>query len=290
MTTTATVTVRGARIRYRESGDADGPPVVLLHGIGRGLEDWDPQHERLGGGHRVISVDLAGFGLSEPLPGRISLASLADGVRETLDALGETRPAHLMGNSLGGAVAMELLAGSPQRVATLTLVNSAGFGRQVTVALRLLTVPVLGRLMLARVSPATVRMVERSIFADRAFLTDERLAQSLALAGHPGLSPVYRETAKVLGTVLGVRRRWRADLLARVAAHPRPTLVVWGDRDLILPAAHLGAARAALPHARWHLFARTGHMPQIERADQFAALALALIDAPATAETPPRSG
>ena len=287
---TATVTVRGARIRYRESGDPAGPPVVLLHGIGRSLEDWDPQHERLADGHRVISVDLAGFGLSDPLPGRISLGSLADGVRETLDALGEQRPAHVMGNSLGGAVAMEFLAASPERVATLTLVNSAGFGQQVTVALRLLTVPVLGRLMLAQVNPRTVRMVERSIFADRGFLTEERLAQSLAVASHPGLSPVYRETAKVLGSVLGVRRRWRADLLARVAAHPRPTLIVWGDRDLILPATHLPTARAAFPHARWHLFAKTGHMPQIERADQFADLARTLISDGSRADTPPRSG
>jgi len=282
---TGTVTVQGARIRYRESGDPAGPPVVLLHGIGRSLEDWDPQHERLADGHRVISVDLAGFGLSDPLPGRISLGSLAAGVRETLDALGEQRPAHLMGNSLGGAVAMELLAAGPERVASLTLVNSAGFGRQVTVALRLLTLPLLGRLMLARVSPRTVRMVERSLFADRGFLTEQRLAQSLAVAAHPGLSPVYRQTAQVLG----VRRRWRADLLARVAAHPRPTLIVWGDRDLILPATQLAAARAAFPHARWHLFGKTGHMPQIERADQFADLARALI-AGATAGTPPRSG
>jgi len=285
---TATVTVRGARIRYRESGDPAGPPVVLLHGIGRSLEDWDPQHERLAGGHRVISMDLAGFGLSDPLPGKISLGSLADGVRETLVALGVDRPAHLMGNSLGGAVAMEFLAAGPERVATLTLVNSAGFGRQVTVALRLLTVPLLGRLMLTQVNPKTVRMVERSIFADRGFLTEERLAQSLAVAAHPGLSPVYRETARVLGGVLGVRKRWRADLLARVVAQPRPTLIVWGDRDLILPATHLSAARAAFPHARWHLFAKTGHMPQIERADQFAELARALITG-ATAGTPPRS-
>ena len=288
---TTSVTVRGARIRYRQSGDPAGSPVVLLHGIGRSLEDWDPQHERLADGHRVISADLAGFGLSDPLPGRVSLGSLAEGVRETLDALGEQRPAHVMGNSLGGAVAMELLARHPRRVATLTLVNSAGFGQQVTVALRLLTVPLLGRLMLSRATPATVRLVERSIFADPAFLTEQRLAHSLAVAAHPGLSPVYRQTAKVLGSVLGVRRRWRADLLARVAAEPRPTLIGWGDRDLILPVSHLAAARAAFPHARSHLFIGAGHMPQIERADDFAALARALIDAaPAPADHPPRSG
>jgi pimeloyl-ACP methyl ester carboxylesterase len=57
-----------------------------------------------------------------------------------------------------------------------------------------------------------------------------------------------------------------------VAAHPKPTLIVWGERDLILPATHLAAAQAAFPHAKTHLFADTGHMPQIERADEFADL------------------
>lgn len=75
-----------------------------------------------------------------------------------------------------------------------------------------------------------------------------------------------------LGTWRGVRPRWRAELLAAVAALDLPTLVIWGDRDLILPARHLEAARALLPRARCHLFADTGHMPQIERAAAFHAL------------------
>jgi 2-hydroxymuconate-semialdehyde hydrolase len=270
---TGTVDVRGAAVRVRCSGDPAHPPVLLLHGIGRSLEDWDPQHDRLSAGHRVISMDMPGFGLSDRLPETVTLASLAAGVTATLDALGETRPVHVMGNSLGGAVAMRMLADTPARVATLTLVNSAGFGKEVALMLRLLAVPGVGLRLLRRVDRKAAWRVERALFADRAYVTDERVDFALKVAARPGHAHVFLEAAHELGSFLGVRRRWRADLLAAVAADPRPTLVVWGERDLILPSAHLAAARAALPHAESHLFPGTGHMPQIERADEFAALA-----------------
>jgi 2-hydroxymuconate-semialdehyde hydrolase len=266
------LTVRGARIRVRQSGDPARPPVLLLHGIGRSLEDWDAQHDRLAGDHRVISVDLPGFGLSEPLPGPVTLATLADGVTATVAALGEDRPLHVMGNSLGGAVAMTMLAATPARVATLTLVNSAGFGKEVALALRILAVPGLGKPLLRRMTPRSAYRVERSLFHDRAHATRERVDFALRVAARPHNARVFLEMARELGTLRGVRAPWRETLLGQVAAHPRPTLVVWGNRDLILPAAHLTAARAAFPQAETHLFADTGHMPQIERADDFAEL------------------
>ena len=263
------VDVRGSRIRYVASGPAEAPPVVMLHGIGRSLEDWEPQRELLDPDHRVITIDMPGFGLSQRLPSPTTLDSLAEGVWATLDAVGETRPAHLMGNSLGGAVAMRMLVDDPARVLTLTLANSAGFGKEVTFALRLLAVPFLGRPLLGRIDPRVARRVERSLFFDRAHVTDERVAMAVQCGRQPDFATVYLETARALGGFRGIAARWRADLLPRVA--------VWGDRDLILPATHLPAATAALPHARSHLFADTGHMPQLERPAEFAALARPLL-------------
>jgi pimeloyl-ACP methyl ester carboxylesterase len=277
------LTVRGARIRVRESGDPAHPPVLLLHGIGRSLEDWDPQHDRLSADHRVISVDLPGFGLSEALPGRTTLAGLADGVSATVAALGEQRPLHVMGNSLGGAVAMRMLAAAPARIATLTLANSAGFGKEVALSLRILAVPGLGKPLLRRIDTRSAYRIERSLFHDRAHVTPERVDFALRVAARPDNARVFLETARELGTFRGIRAPWRETLLGQVAAHPRPVLIVWGDRDLILPATHLAAARAAFPHAKTHLFADTGHLPQIERADDFADLSRLFLTAHSTA-------
>ncbi|MCY1140922.1 alpha/beta fold hydrolase [Actinoplanes sp. Pm04-4] len=273
------IDVRGARIRYEASGPADAPPVVMLHGIGRSLEDWEPQRPLLDADHRVITLDMPGFGLSQRLPARTTLSSLADGVWATLDELGEARPVHLMGNSLGGAVAMRMTADQPARVRTLTLANSAGFGKEVTLALRLLAVPFLGRSLLGRIDPRAARRVERSLFFERAHVTEERIALAVTIGKQPDFAPVYLEIAKALGGLRGIAAPWRAELLSRLAENPKPTLLVWGDHDLILPATHLEAARAAFPHAESHLFPDTGHMPQLERPAEFAALTRPLLAA-----------
>lgn len=271
------VTVGSSRIRYVSSGDPEAPPVVLLHGIGRSLEDWDAQHAQLGAGHRVVSIDLPGFGLSQRMPQSTTLAVLSGGVWATLDALGETRPVHLMGNSLGGAVAMQMLVGDPARVSTLTLVNSAGFGKEVTFALRMLAIPGVGRPMLEHIDQRTAPRMERTLFASRAMVTPERVAMAIKLSRQPDFAAVYLEIARALGGFRGIAEGWRSALLPRVARCDKPTLLVWGDRDRILPVAHLAAARTAFPGAQWHLFERTGHMPQIERPSEFAALVRPLL-------------
>ena len=271
------VTVRDARIRYEETGDPAAPPVVLLHGIGRSLEDWSAQHEQLSAEHRVIAVDMPGFGLSQRHPESTTLGSLSDGIWATLTALGETRPVHLMGNSLGGAVSMQMVVDDPDRVSTLTLVNSAGFGKEVTFALRMLAVPGMGRQMLARIDRRTAPRLERTLFAERAMVTPERIAMAIKIAHQPDFAAVYLEIARALGGFRGIAAGWRSALLPRVARLGKPTLLVWGDRDHILPVSHLAAARAAFPSAEWHLFERTGHMPQIERPAEFAGLVRPLL-------------
>ncbi len=266
---TSEVTVGGRQVRYRVDGA--GSPVVLLHGIGRSLEDWSEQHELLRDRYRVYSVDLPGYGRSEPLAELYTLPALASSVADFLDAVGITEPAHLVGNSLGGAVAMQLAVHGPERVASLVLVNSAGFGREVTIALRLLAIRPVGRFLL-RPSRESAHRVEHSLFHDPAFATEARVAHTFALAQRPHAARVLLETVRSLGTFRGVRPQWRQTLLRAVASLDIPTLVVWGDRDLILPAAHLDAARTGLPHARTYLFPDTGHMPQIERAEAFSQL------------------
>ncbi|ARC55636.1 Dihydrolipoyllysine-residue acetyltransferase component of acetoin cleaving system [Frondihabitans sp. 762G35] len=268
--TEATATVGGRRANYRETGS--GSPVLLLHGIGRSLHDWDDQHRLLSSEHRVISLDLAGFGDSDPLPRTHTLDSLAAFCSAFLDALG-IDSVDVVGNSLGGAVAMALAVRDPGRVRHLVLINSAGFGSTVTSALRAIAVPVVGRVLL-RPSEKTARQTERALFRDRSFVSEERIARSLRRGSRRGAMRAFREVAHDLGTIRGIRPAWRARLTSAVAASRTPVLVLWGDRDLILPAEHLREAQRLLPDATTHLFAETGHMPHLERADEVAALIL----------------
>ena len=264
------ITVAGRRTRVRVEGHPANPPVVLLHGIGRSLEDWAPQYPRLAKTHRVIALDLPGSGFSARSRERTTLEVLARAVLETLDSLGEQRPAHVVGNSLGGAVALQMLGLEPERVASLVLVNSAGFGSEVALPLRLLAAPVLGDLVGRRTTRGSARMTERLTVADPSLVTTARIEHALAIATQPDTSAVTLETIRALASSRGIKPGWRAELIATAAKNPRPTMIIWGDRDRILPAHHLDAARRALPHAETHLFQGVGHMPQIECPDEFA--------------------
>lgn len=268
------VEVDGRPTRVWVAGDPTASPVLLIHGIGRTLEDWSTQLPELARRHRVIALDLPGFGFSARRPEPATVASLAAGVAETLDALEEQRPVHVVGNSLGGAVALQLLADHPERVASLVLVNSAGFGTEVTPLLKVLALPVIGRLLTRRTTRLSARHLERTIYADRSLATRLRVDHALAAAERPGAGAFLREMVHALATFNGVREGWRRDLLRRTAEHPRPTLVVWGDRDRVLPARHLATAARHVPHARTHLFRDTGHMPQVERPVEFGGLVL----------------
>ena len=286
----AYVDVDGHPIRVRESGPRDAEPVVLIHGIGRSLEDWQPTQDLLAKDHRVISLDLPGFGLTRRMKGHWGLEGFARSVVALLDALDEPRPVHVMGNSLGGAVAMTLAAHHPDRVASLLLVNSAGFGREANVSLLpmaygvLAAVPVVGKRFRGLARSTGIQSM-RDVFFDPSHLTDEMIRHAGKLNRQPDFRVTFLATAARLGLpVVGTYPWWRRALLARLADADIPTMVVWGDADTVLPATHFEAAVAALPNATSHLFPDTGHMPQLERADDFAELAAKFV---AEAQTRP---
>ncbi|AZI42277.1 alpha/beta fold hydrolase [Deinococcus psychrotolerans] len=263
------VDVGGVRTRHVIGGE--GPPIVLLHGIGRSLEDFAPTVQALFPAHRVYAPDMIGFGYTDKPEVNYSLPGLARFVRHYLDAVGETRPVTLIGNSLGGAVAQTFAVMYPQRARGLVLVNSAGFGREVAVALRLCAVPGLGERLLVA-SPTGARRVTRSLFVSADFVTPERVAHTLNLSKQPGAARAFLSVLRSIGDVRGARTPWQVKLAQQLPALNLPTLIVWGDRDEILPVRHLEAARRTHPHATVHLFEATGHVPQIEREAEFTAI------------------
>ena len=266
---TAHLDVAGTRLRYRKTGTGD--PVLLLHGIGRSLDDWNEQHQRLSARHTVYSVDLPGFAYSGPVVGPATLAKLADALPAVLDALGVHQPLPVIGNSLGGAVAMKFAADHPHRVSALVLADSAGFGQEVALVLRLLTVRPLAALLM-RPDKAASRRTVQSLFYDQDLATDARVDHAFALSQRAAHRQTTLDIARNLGTIFGIREEWRTALIDALAQSDRPTLVAWGDHDHILPHSQLRAATAALPRAESYVFPNTGHMPQIERPDEFAAV------------------
>lgn len=255
------VRVDGHRVGLTVEGD--GEPLVLLHGIGRDRGDWSPVVPGLAERYRVYAIDLEGFGRSEPWGDVVTLASMARMVRRTLAAVREERPIRLVGNSMGGAVAMRMVADDPAGLVGLVLLSPAGFGRDASFGLRLLTVPALGDLLLmADATPLSMMIRARTI--DRTPIT-RRLAEDAAWRMHrPGMRRQYLQVIHDLGGWTGIREGWRRDVLDAVARSGVPVLVAWGDRDIVLPPAHLGTVVSSIPHAEARSLPGLGHCPQLE--------------------------
>jgi len=269
------IQVRSIRTRYWEAGSG-GSAVLLLHGIGCSVLEWERNVEPLAAQHRVFAVDLMGFGLSDkPAHESYDIPRLARFALDFLSARGVEK-AHLAGNSLGGRLALDCAITHPDRVASLLLVDPAGVdGPDTLLEFRLATVPLLGEL-LTRPNPMGTRMLWNKAFADPApFVTDELVRTKVALARMPGAHAAFLET---LRSFVGLRG-FRADAVAALhASLPRvtaPTRVVWGKDDRFVPPAHAEALRRLLPDVEIDLWERCGHAPQIECAQRFNESALA---------------
>lgn len=259
--------VGGARVAYGRTGA--GPPLVLLHGDGESHRSWQAVTPRLAERWDVIAPDLPGFGDSEAI-GDVSPERLADWLAELLDRL-ELGPAPLVGSSLGGLVAVHRALASPERVPALVLVDAAGLGVLANPLLGAAALPGLGELNVAA-SALPLSGLARAHTRRLLLFSDPRRApdwwlEEMREASRPG----------VVATSVATRRAtlapWgqRSIVLEELGRIRQPTLVVWGEDDYIFPTSHATAAVDRLPAGRLALIPRCGHLPAVERPEEFLA-------------------
>jgi pimeloyl-ACP methyl ester carboxylesterase len=264
------VLVEGQAVNTIELGE--GPAIVFVHGLSGSWPNWLEQLPVLARDHRVLALDLPGFGYSPMPAGEISIpayARLLDG----LLAAREIDAAVVVGNSMGGFIAAELAISFPQRVERLVLVSAAGLSThnepRVTRAL-----PALRRLerilaaigaQLASKSDAVTRRARlreatfRIAASHPARLPAALVAEQLRGAGKPGFT-------QALAALLGYDVR---DRLPQIAC---PTLVVWGDSDLLITVRDADVFVELIPNSRKVIFEDTGHVAMLERPQAFNAL------------------
>ena len=271
---TQVLEVGGHQIRCVDIG-AGRTPVVLLHGTASSLEMWGYTMPVLAEEHRVIALDMVGFGYSSRPDVPLSPDFLAGVVRQSLDVLG-VDTAHLVGLSLGGAVALRLALDRPGEVATLTLVGAAGLGDGAHLLIRLLSLPVVGEL-LGRPSRAGTRYLLRQCLADPAHMDDALIDFSHALACIQGSRRSLLSGLRSLGVFGRLHPQVKRAFGDRLQELRVPVLLVWGEEDRILPARHGRQAHERIPDSELHILPGCGHLVQLECAAQFNALLLGFL-------------
>ena len=270
------VHVEGRPVRYLAAGE--GPPLILLHGVGDNAFDWTWVMPALARTHRVYAPDLPGSGGSaKPEGDDYSPAYFGRFLNAFLDALGIERAA-VVGNSLGGLVGLRLALTNPERVTALGLLASAGLGRRVSPALRSLALPGYGGLAVAwgkRPPGAAQRALGRSalLFGSPGKIPVKWLKQQYRLARQPGFLEAQLATVRAQ---IGLRGQ-RQLVLDQLPSLRVPTLVVWGERDRVLPLAQAREAISRIPDGSLELIPDCGHLPQVERPDRLAEILQAFL-------------
>ena len=253
--------------RYWTAGDT-GPRVVLIHGVGRFLEEWLPSFDTLAAHYRVYALDLPGHGRTDkPLSASYRLVDLARFVNDFMGAM-DINQAHIVGHSLGGGIALQLTLQFPEAVDKLVLVSSAGLGKEATLVLRITAVPVLGEI-LTRPSLNGTRRLLKEFVKDPAFLTDDFVDLSYRMAALPGAQQAVLKTLRSAGNLFGPYADTYRPIVDNLGSIKSPVLIIWGRQDRVLPVAHGQAAATGLPNARLKILEDCGHLPMLEQTEKF---------------------
>lgn len=260
--------LHGHRVAYRQAGR--GPVVVLIHGITADSSTWARVLPALARRFTVIAPDLMGHGQSDKPRSDYSLGAQASGLRDLLATLGHER-ATFVGHSLGGGISMQLSYQYPELCERLVLVDSGGLGRDVSLLLRAAALPGSEWVMPAlaathvldagRIAAGLLGRVGIHVGTDL-----EEMAAAHDTLADPAARAAFLQTLR--GVVEPGGQRVSAANRLYLTKHV-PTLLMWGERDRIIPVAHGHEAHEQIPHSRLELFPSSGHFPHLDEPERF---------------------
>jgi len=262
-----TVELPGARVNYVEIGE--GEPIVFVHGISGSWQNWLENIPHFARERRVVALDLPGFGAS-PMPSwEIDIPAYGRLLHDFCEKLG-IEGATVVGNSMGGFIAVEAVTAAPGHFERLVLVSAAGIINTWNPEERAVATAWAWKAFgphYARRSRFIVSRPRAREFVFRPFMRyPGRLREDLLLEQiESGL-----KQADGFGDAL--QAVIRHDIRERLAAVEMPTMIIWGQSDRVIPMSAALSYHRRIPHSRLEIFERTGHGPQLERPARFNAL------------------
>jgi pyruvate dehydrogenase E2 component (dihydrolipoamide acetyltransferase) len=247
-----TIEAGGRRIRYLALGEGDGVPIVFIHGFGGDLNNWQFNQEALAAGRATYALDLPGHGGStkDLGAGPAHVGALADAVLDFMDAQG-VATAHLVGHSLGGAIALDLALNHGDRVASVTAICSAGLGPEINMAY-------VDGFMAAK-RRKQLQPVLEMLVADPEMVSREMIEDVLKFKRLDGVEAALNRI--IDHTFAGGRQALQ--LTGRLGELTVPVQVIWGGQDRVIPARH----SEGLPsRVHVHVLDDAGHMVHMEKA------------------------
>jgi pimeloyl-ACP methyl ester carboxylesterase len=265
------ISIHGHQVAYRAVGE--GAPVLLIHGIAGASTTWAHVLPLLAQKHAVVAPDLLGHGESAKPRGDYSLGAYASGIRDLMTALGHDR-ATIVGHSLGGGIAMQFAYQFPERCERLVLVASGGLGKEVSPILKAITLPgaeyVLPVILTKQLNGLVGRLA--STVGRLGIRPDPLLAEvwdSWTRLTDARAQRAFVHTIRSVIDMAGQRVSARDRLYL---ASEVPTMIVWGDRDGVIPVSHAHIGHELMPGSRLEIFDGVGHFLPVQEPRRFVAL------------------
>ncbi len=248
------VTVFGAKINYVEAGDPAKPKVILLHGLGGSLANWATNTGALAQSYHVIALDQVGFGKSDKPNLKYRVGTYVDFLDKFMAEL-KIEKASLVGNSMGGWVAGLMAIKYPNRVEKIVLADAAGI------------VPDnISEAQIYQLNNSTrdeIRTNMKLIFANPVLQNNEALVDQFMTAR------VMAHDGGTINSLIESIKRKEDYLNTRLAEIKKPTLIIWGKQDGLLPVADAYTLNKGITGSELVVFDQCGHVPQFEKAADF---------------------
>lgn len=251
----------GAEIHYEEHGPADGDAVVLIHGFGSSLHTWDLLVPALVEDHRIVRLDLKGFGRSSKYGGDYSPSAQAEVVLALMDHLGIER-AHLVAHSMGSLVALVVALEAPDRVERMVLTGAWVYEEQVPWSLRSARTPGMGETIFGLWYAENLEWrFGLSFHEPDRWISEEMLVRARQTLSQPGAKAAALATVRALDL-----EHWEAEY-GRVES---PVLLVFGRDDQVARPEYGEQLAAQLPRSELDVVPRCGHFPMLEASSRYA--------------------
>jgi pimeloyl-ACP methyl ester carboxylesterase len=264
------IQIAGIKTRYWQMGDT-GSKIILLHGGSGSIEYWIYNIANLAKYHQVYAFDMVGSGKSDFPIAAYSLSYQTEFLASFMSAC-SIDSATLIGNSMGGAVALQFTSLYPDRVDKLVLVDSMGFGREISIGIRLITLPIVVNLL--RPGRWMIPAMLKSNFYHGKQISPEWMELRYPIFAMPGRNQAILSLGQSNFNLAGVRADVYQPIVDSLAKISQPTLIIWGEYDRIIPVKHAHIAAAGLPNSQLEIFPQCGHHPYLEYPDKFDRLVL----------------
>lgn len=286
MTELKSLELHGDRVAYRDAGQ--GKVLLLIHGMAGSSATWRAVLPQLSKKYRVVAPDLLGHGESAKPRGDYSLGAFAVWLRDFLDELGITR-ATVVGQSLGGGVAMQFVYQHPDYCERLVLISSGGLGPDVGLVLRLLSAPG-AEFVLPIIAPKPVLTAGNKVksWLTRAGIQSPRGAELWSAYSSLSDRQTQQSFLRTLRSVVDYRGQAVSALNRLQLRSELPVMAIWGEKDNIIPVDHAYAAQAAREGSRLEVLSGVGHFAQVEAPTKVLDLIEDFIATTSTAEIPVR--